>query len=85
MKKTMLVVISCIGFLVLGLFWYFFPIMTDRRYGESPLCWYKFGVYACEYNSESGGNTFLGGSIHIYFRVGGVAEYLLLKDIKGKM
>ena len=83
MKKIILKIVLCLIFLSSGILLYFFPIMTEKMYSDLvPLCWYKFAVYACEYNAESGGNTALGGNIHITFQVGGMAEYFLLRDIK---
>ena len=76
-------VISLINFILFIMLLFHFPIMMNKMYSDLvPLCWYKFPVYACEYNDESGGNTALGGSIYITFQVGGMAEYFLLRDIK---
>ncbi|WP_374461635.1 hypothetical protein [Chryseobacterium taeanense] len=77
-KKYFILIVSIIIFFVIA---YFIPIPTNTMCGESPLCWYKFGVYCYEYDAESGGNTHLGGNIHIYSKVGGFTEYLGLKDI----
>lgn len=60
---------------------YFIPIPTKKMCGESPLCWYKYGVYNYEYDAESGGNTYLGGNIHLYQKVGGVQEFFMFKKV----
>lgn len=60
---------------------YFIPIPTNKMCGESPICWYKFGVYNYEYNAESGGNTILGGNIFIHRKLGGFWEYLGFKKV----
>ena len=77
--------ISLINFILLILLLCHFPIMTNKMHGESPLCWYRFAVYVCEYDSETSGNTTLGGDIFLYYKVGVVAEYFLLQKITGKM
>lgn len=77
-KKYHIVIVTVlISFIII----YFVPIPTNKMCGESPICWYKFGVYSYEYDAESGGNTYLGGNIYIYQKIGGIQEYFGIKKI----
>ncbi len=82
MKKIILRIGGCVTFVLFGVGLYFFPIMTNKMHGDSPLCWYRLAVYVCEYDAETSGNTILGGDIFLYYKVGDLAEYFLLRDIK---
>lgn len=82
MKNKKKYIISSIIVLILFLVAFFVPIPTNIMCRESPICWYRFGVYRYEYNAESGGNTSFGGNIYLYQKIGGIQEYLGLKEVE---
>jgi hypothetical protein len=74
--KLLVVFLSLVALIII----YYYPFETDKKCGESSLCWVKFGVYTYDYNSEAGASYF-GKDIQFGEKVGGVYEYLGLKEI----
>lgn len=64
---------------------YFYPFKIDKHCGEFDACKVKFGVYICDVTTEAGKgeNTgYLGTNLRLYKKIGGIAEYFGLKEIK---
>lgn len=84
MKNKIKIILFGLAFLLL-LCIYFYPVTTDKRCGEFDVCKVKFGVYICDVTTEAGQgeNTgYLETNLRLYKKIGGIAEYFGLKDIK---